>query len=80
MRVQQVLYESEAMQKYTRKGTSIIMRCFKNKKITVYMCLYFRTRSSRTRGNKMLDFLEHFGNQNHTSAWVIISNYWQKGC
>ena len=27
MRVQQVLYESEAMQKYTRKGTSIIMRC-----------------------------------------------------
>ena len=27
----------------------------------------------------MLDFLEHFGNQNHTSAGVIISNYSQKG-
>lgn len=27
----------------------------------------------------MLDFLEHFGNQNHTSAWVIISTTDKKG-
>ena len=52
--------------------------CLKIKKITAYMYSYLRPHSSPAapaiRGNKMLDFLAHFGNQNHTSAWVIILN------